>query len=594
MDITPRTLGGLALGRRIRHMGRLAQITNVFARHGLWSIAERLGIKSQLTPEQVREAESMSRASDDRPPESGAPRELGADSAPPLPPGVQEIKGLPARLRRSFEELGPAFVKLGQVLATREDVMPKEYIDELAKLHHSVAALPFATIREILARELGETKLAALDINERPLAAGSIAQVHEARLRGGPRAGERLVIKVQRPGIGEQIKVDLSLMEELAALVERFIPETQFARPTAMIQEFSRALEGELDFVREAGNITKIRRNLAAQAHVRIPEVLWEYSTARVLSQTYLDGLPAWDRDRIVGAGLSPELLVERGLGMFLRMVFVDGLFHGDLHPGNLLALPNDEVGVIDFGLCVHLGKATRENLAGLLIALVEEDFNRAVMHYLELAEPATTFDAHAFEHEVGNVVAPFIGLSLADLHAGRLFWDLARVAARHGAPMPGELVIFIKTLVSFEGIGVRLLPGFDVLKASEKFTAEIAAKLYSKDALKEQALHIARDVAQLAKHGPFQLRRLLKAALAGELTLNARSPDLERLAVSLDRSSSRLSISMIIGALIIGSSILAYAHEAGGRVMPPVGLIGFALAGLLGAYVMWSVWRGK
>ena len=591
MDLSARSLGGLAIGRRIRHMGRLAQITNVFARHGLWSIAERLGIKSQLTPEQVREAESMSRESDDRPPESGAPRELGQEMAPP---GEPEIKGLPARLRRSFEELGPAFVKLGQVLATREDVMPKEYIDELAKLHHSVAALPFAVIRDVLSRELGEAKLSQLEVNERPLAAGSIAQVHEAKLKTGPRAGERIVIKVQRPGIPEQIKVDLSLMEELAALVERFIPETQFARPTAMIQEFSRALTGELDFIREAGNVTKIRRNLASLEHVRVPEIHWEYTTARVVSQTYLEGLPAWDRDRIVAAGLNPELLVERGLGMFLRMVFVDGLFHGDLHPGNLLALPNDLVGVIDFGLCVHLGKATRENLAGLLIGLVEEDFNRAVMHYLELADPATNFDAAAFEHEVGNVVAPFIGLTLADLHTGRLFWDLARVAARHGAPMPGELVIFIKTLVSFEGIGMRLMPGFDVLKASEKFTAEIAAKLYSKEALKQQALHIARDVAQLAKHGPFQLRRLLKAALNGELELNVKSADLERLATSLDRSSSRLSISMIIGALIIGSSILAYAHEAGGKTMPPFGLIGFALAGLLGSYVIWSVWRGK
>src|SRR5690606_22111809 len=159
---------------------------------------------------------------------------------------------------------------------------------------------------------------------------------------------------------------------------------------------------------------------------------------------------------------------------------FIDGLFHGDLHPGNLLAMPDAKVGMIDFGLCVHLPKSTREHLAGLLIALIEEDFNRVVSHYVELADPLPEFDAQAFEYEIGNVIAPFIGLPLKDLNSGRLFWDLARLAAKHGAPMAQDLVIFIKTLASFEGIGARLDPGFDVLATAEKYTGDIAQKLYS------------------------------------------------------------------------------------------------------------------
>lgn len=568
----------LQIGRRFRNMGRLAQIANVFARHGLWTLAEGLGMKSALTPEQIRVAEELSR------------EEAGGDA----PMQVEEVKGLPARLRLSFEELGPAFVKMGQVLATREDLLPKEYTEELSRLHSSVMSLPFTTIRQVLDDQLGAVKLKAFaSINEKPLAAGSVAQVHEATLV----TGERVVVKVQRPGIESQIKVDLSLMEELAQLIERFVPESRVARPTAMVQEFSRAFQGELDFIREAGNIAKITRNFAKVEHIHIPKVFWHLTTGKVLTQSYVDGLPASAKDRIIGSGLSPSLLVERGLGMFLKMVFVDGLFHGDLHPGNLLALPENVVGVIDFGLCVHLGKSTREHLAGLLIGLIQEDFSRVVTHYVELSHPAASFDAVVFEHEVGNAVAPFIGLSLEDLRSGRLFWDLARVAAKHGAPMPQELVVFIKTLISFEGIGTHLDPGFDVLKTAEKFTAEIVSDIYSSENLKRQALTVAHDVGQLARHGPQQIRRLLKSALQGDLVLNVRSEDVGRLAGALERAASRLAVSVVVAALLVGSSILTFPHSGEGfhlQTMPVIGTVGFALAGLLGIYVVVSSMRGK
>jgi ubiquinone biosynthesis protein len=581
MELTSRSL---QLGRRIRHMGRLAQITNTFARHGLWSVAERLGLEKWLTPEQVREAQELSRGTGEGESESGGPG--SGDSF-----DVSQVKGMPARLRRSFEELGPAFVKLGQVLAVREDLLPREYIEELRKLHTGVAPLPFATIRQVLTDELGAERLAQFKmINEKPLAAGSIAQVHEAELQ----SGRKVVVKVQRPGIDHQIKVDLSLMTELAGLVEKFIPETRLARPVAMFEEFARALLGELDFVREGGNITKIARNFGGVAHIQLPEVVWPLTTSRVMTQSFMEGLPAWDRERLVQAGLDPSLLVERGLGMFLKMVFVDGLYHGDLHPGNILALPGNRVGVIDFGLTVHVGRSTRENLASLLLALIEEDFARVVMHYAELADPGAAFDAEGFEHEVGNAVAPFIGLSLADLRTGRLFWDVARAAAKHGAPMPQELVVFIKTLVPFEGIGTHLDPSFDVLASAEKFSSQIAAEFYSADSLKQQSLTIARDFGQLAKHAPLQIRRLLKAALEGELSLTIKSEEATRLAVALDRSSSRLAISLIVAALIVGSSIVTFERSGQGPAsVSHIGLVGFALAGLLGVYVIVSILRG-
>jgi ubiquinone biosynthesis protein len=582
----------LQLGRHIRHMGRLAQISNVFARHGLWSVAERMGLKTWLTPAQVREAQELSdQSAESESADSSAATKLPEDKNVATFVGDTQVKGLPARLRRSFEELGPAFVKLGQVLAVREDLLGADYIEELRKLHTHVAPLPYSVIQDVLKKELGPEKLALFkDINPSPLAAGSIAQVHEATLM----TGERVVIKVQRPGIGQQIKVDLSLMEELASLLERFIPETRLARPVAMMAEFKRTLLGELDFVREAGNITKIQRNFNNVDHIVIPEVFWNVSTGKVLTLTQLEGVPAWNRDKILGFGLDPSLLVERGVGMFLKMVYVDGLFHGDLHPGNLLAMPDNRVGVLDFGVAVHMSRATRENLAGLLLALVEEDYDRVVMHYAEIADPALDFNAEAFEHELGNVVAPFIGLTLEGLRTGRLFWDLARAAAKHGAPMPGDLVIFIKTLVSFEGIGTHLDPDFDIMESTQKFAHEIASEMYSPDKLKDQGMRMARDIGQLAKHAPFQIRRLLKAAIEGQLNLQISSDDLRQLSFSMDRSSSRLAISIIIAALIVGSSILTFERTSGSlSSMPLIGLVGFTMAGLLGVYVIWSVMRG-
>lgn len=589
MDAQRTTVGFGPLGRRIRHMGRLAQIANVFARHGMWSVVERLGIPTWLTPEQRRTAEELSRAED----AVSQAAEERVSSGPEDTGGIESesVHGLPARFRRSLEELGPAFVKLGQVLATREDLLGPEYIEELRKLHQNVEALPFEIIETRLKEELGPELLAQFKmIQPKPLAAGSIAQVHDAELL----TGEKVVIKVQRPGIAAQIRVDLALMETVASLLERYIPESSFIRPRIIIEEFTRALTSELDFIREGGSTTKIGANLKDMPFIHVPTIYWNLTTQRVLTMSKLEGISAWDRETMVKRGLNPTILVDRGLGAFLRMVFVDGLFHGDLHPGNILALPNDEIGILDFGMVARLSRFAREQLAGLLLSLVNEDYDRMVQHFVELSDPAPHFNIEAFQHDIGNSVAPFVGLKLRAIRSGNLLWDLAKLAARHGVPLPQELIIFLKTLLSFEGIGIRLDPDFDVVSACEKFSKDIVSDLYSSESLRRQALVVGRDVASLLRNAPLQLRRLLKSAIDGQLRFHLASDDIAKLSLALDRSSSRLAVSIIIGALFIASSILTYAR-AGEEMyhLPLFGLVGFSLAGVLGLYVLWSVFRG-
>ena len=522
-----------ALGRRVRNVGRMAQIVNVFARHGFWTFIRESGLDRWLTPDQFRNAEAESSA------ELPAERDLS----------------LPVRLRMVLEELGPAFVKLGQVLAVREDLLPPEYLAELRKLHTQVEPLPYGIIRQRLEEELGAERLADfVKINQQPLAAGSIAQVHTAELA----SGEEVAIKVQRPNIKKQIETDLQLIATLATMLEKYIPELRSIRLPTMAAELSRAMSSELDFIREAGSTSKFAMNFRNVPYVVIPEIFWGYTTPRVLTMTYLRGTSPWDKVEIQRLGLDPVLLVEQGLEMFLKMVFVDGIYHGDLHPGNLLVLPENKVGVLDFGLVVRISKSTREHLAGLLVSLASEDYEQMVQHVVELSEPSPDFNLESFQHDLANAVAPFIGLRQKAIRSGGLLFDLAKISARHGVPLPQELIIFIKTLASFEGIGLHLNPDFEIISSCEKFTAQIVKELYSPENLRDQALIIARDGAALLRHAPLQLRRLLKAALDGDLRVQIDSESVDELGAILDRSSARLALSLLAAALFVAGAMLA------------------------------------
>ena len=562
----------IPLRRQIRNVGRFAQIVNVFARHGYWTALERMEMRKVLSEDELQI------------PNSELKNQTSSDVT-----SVSKLEGIPKRFRRALEELGPAFVKLGQVLAVREDLLPKEFTDELRKLHSNVESLDFSVINQRLREELGESKLSQFsNINPAPLAAGSIAQVHAAQLSDGT----EVVIKIQRPGIKSQIETDLDLMATLAQLMERYIPEVRFIKPTTIVQALADALLTELDFVREGGSMAKMTANFTDVDHIHFPKVHWHLSTNRILTLSRMDGIPADNRERLLAAGIDVKKLLGRGLGMFMKMVFVDGFFHGDLHPGNLLAKPNDEIGLLDFGLVIRLSARTRENLAGLLLCLSREDYEGMVSYYLELADPSPTLDIKQFQHDVANAVAPFMGLSLKQTQSGALLWELARIAAKHNTPFPQDLIIFVKTMATLEGVGTRLDPDFNIMTQIEDFAGDLIADMYSPKRIQEHAMSIGRDVANLMRHAPIQTRRLLNAALEGQLKLTINSPEVIKLTRSIDRIGSRIAVAMIIAALLIGSSILTYAANPTQISIGLFGAGGFILAGVLGVYIIFSMIR--
>jgi len=562
----------IPLRRQIRNVGRLAQIVNVFARHGYWTAIERIEMRKVLSDADMQRAASESKDADHD--------DIGAQT---------KLEGIPARFRRALEELGPAFVKLGQILAVREDLLPKEFTEELCKLHSKVDTIPYSTIKQRLQDELGEVKMSQFKTIETiPLAAGSIAQVHEARLSDG----SPVVIKIQRPGIKSQIEIDLDLMAMLAQLLEKYIPEVRFFNPSALVQALSDALRSELDFVREGGSMAKMASNFREVDHIHFPKVHWHLSTNKILTLSKMEGIPVDERALLLASGIDVKKLLSRGLGMFMKMVFVDGFFHGDLHPGNLLARPNAEIALLDFGLAIRMSPRTRENLAGLLLSLAKEDYEGMVNYYLELADPSPSLDIKIFQHDVANAVAPFVGLSLKQTQNGALLWDLARIAAKHNTPFPQDMIIFVKSLATLEGVGAKLDPDFDIMSQIEEFAAELISDIYSPRRIQDQALSIGRDLASLLRYAPIQTRRLLNAALDGQLRLTIGSPDLIKLTRSVDRSGSRIAVAMIIAALLISSSILTYAAAPNQPNTGIIGVGGFVLAGILGFYIVISMLR--
>lgn len=571
------------IGRSIRHAGRLAHITNVFARNGLWSFFDAMGIRSQLTPQQIKEAEDLSST------EGADPIEGGPQSAA----DIVRSDTAPVRLRKALEELGPAFVKLGQMMATREDLLPKSFTEELSKLHQNVQPVSFETIQSILKSELSEARCSIIkSIDPTPLAAGSIGQVHCAELQ----SGRKVVIKFQRPQIAQQVEIDLSLMSVLASLLEKYIPDSRSLRPKLTVEEFSRATLAELDYVREAGNMTKVAANFAGMSYARVPDVIWELSTSKILTQEFLDGESLAERDKLLQRGFDPALLIERGLNIFMQMVFKDGMFHGDLHPGNLMALEGNRIGIIDLGLVVSLGRNARERLAGLLNALVHEDYESMVSYYLELADPGPGFQAEAFQHDLANALSPFVGLKIAEMRSGKLLWDFARIAAAHGAPMPRELIMFLRTLVGFEGVSARLDPSFDIFSSCQRFADELVRGMYSPENIQRQGILIARDLIGLGRFAPRQIRNILKSLSDGQTVFKIESEAVSEVASALDRSVSRLAVSVIIGSLLIASALMLYikAESTGSIHFPTLGLTGLVIAATLSLYVIGSIFRSR
>ncbi len=454
------------------------------------------------------------------------------------------------RLRMSFEQLGPTFVKLGQLLATRPDLIPQAFSEEFKKLHDQVQGIPFAEIEKILVTHFGAPLTDVFEsFSVEPLAAASIAQVHRARLK----SGDEVVVKVQRPGIEKSIREDLQILGTLAELAERYIPEVRIYNLGGIVAEFRRSMEFETNFIVEANNIRRFSINFADEPHIKIPKVFSEYTGRRVLVMEALDGIPLSQGEALEQQGVDPEEVLRRGLRAYMKMVYGDGLFHGDLHAGNVLLLRGNQIGLIDFGIVGRLNRKTQSAIANLFLALAEEDYDRLAYLYVDLAPFTERVDVDQFARDIRDLIAPYFGLTMKNVNLGRLMLDSTAVAARHGLILPTELVMFFKSVISLEGMGRVLIKDFDFLSASLEFAKDLVQMRLEPKRVVSDASVFARDMNSLISTLPRQLKQVLRRLNDPDFKIEVRSADLESLRRTMERGYWLQFFGLILAAVFLG-----------------------------------------
>jgi ubiquinone biosynthesis protein len=549
----------------VRDLGRVQEIASVFVRYGFGDLVRRSGMAGVL---------------------ERAGRLLHWEHAEQR----LELKP-PARLRRALQELGPTFVKLGQVLATRVDLLPPEWIAELGQLQNAVPALPWEVVRPQLLEDLGmEPEVAFARVETVPVAAASLAQAHRAWLHDGT----AVILKVRRPGIVQVVEADLRLMARLAEVVESQLPDLRRYRPVEVVRQFRASLRREMDFAAECRSAERIAANFADDDGVVVPRVYWQWTCERLNVQDFVDGIPAGDLAAVDAAGLDRSALARAGTGIVLKMLLEDGLFHADPHPGNVFFLRDGRIALIDFGMVGHLGERRRLEIARLLHGMVVQDAEAVADILLEWSAGGEVVEER-LEADTAVLVDRYRGVALKDLRMGTMLSDAAGLLRSHGLVLPPDLALVIKAFLTLEGFGRQLDPGFDMATEARPWLERVMLRRYAPSVLARRGRRGLAGMLELGAELPRDLRWLLRAVRGGRLGARIDIPTLEAFGDQVDRAASRLTMGVITAALIIGSSIVMNSVGGGARNtwLMALGVGGFVGAAAVGVWIVYSIWKG-
>ena len=549
-----------------RDMGRLNTILGVLIRHGFGDSVRRLGLADRL---------------------ERAGHVLHWDSAAHLArmePAVQ--------VRLAMEELGPTFVKLGQILAGRADLFGPEYIAEFEKLHSHVPAVSMDVLRPQLREDLGgEPEAVFAWFDTVPMAAASIAQVHRARLLDGT----EVVVKIRRPGITDTIEADLRLLARLAAVVEAEMPTLKPYRPQQLVRELARSLRQELDLASECRNAERIAANLAELPWIVVPKVHWAHTSERVNVQDFIDGVPGPSLRQLDALGLDRQLLAQRGAQAVLKMIVEDGVFHADPHPGNVFYLEGNRIAFIDFGMIGRLTPRRRDELLQLLLGLVERQPQTVADVLLDWAGDDHHLNLSALESEIEAFVDQYHGSPLAALNLGQMLADVTTILREHHLGLPSDMALLIKAFITLEGMGRGLDPEFHMTSEALPLLKKVVRARYQPKVVANRAWQTFRRTLALAEQLPHDVSRLLRNARRGRLHVGIELAHLKRVGDQIDRAANRLTMALVIAALIIGSSIVMTVQ--GGPTLlglPAFGFLGFLSAFVGGLWLVRAIWRSS
>ncbi len=489
------------------------------------------------------------------------------------------------RLRLAAESLGPTFIKFGQVVSTRPDLVPREVTRELSKLREHVppfpAALAIAEIERSLGRSIAEL-FATFD--PVPIAAGSLGQVHRATFRDGT----SLAIKVRRPGIVVEVERDLSLMFDLATLLERRIPETRIFDPVGLVIHFARTIRREMDFEREARTMDEFARQFQDEPGLVVPNAYLDHCSESVLTMLYVDGFPIDDVVAIDAAGIYRPDVAATGARVFMKMVFDQGVFHGDPHPGNVRVVPGGAICLYDFGMIGLLEPPNRDRLVDLFAAIARKDVNTAVRVLETIGDPFGPVDRTYLTADVRDFVGAYYGLPLEKIRVGRLLHDFLGILSTHHIRCPGDVMLLVRAVVALEGTGRQLDPHFNLAEHLAPFIDATIRARYEPVRLADRFLLQAGELAEVAGRLPFRLEAALDKLGRDELKVELDVSNIDRLSVELDKSSNRLSIGMVMSALVLASALLIRSAPDSQWFAIPI----FLLSSLLGLWLIYGIIR--
>ena len=556
-----------AFGRTYRHLQRYNRILQVLLKYGFSDLIGRLHIDQYL--------------------ESSWQRLGGA-----LPEATLARLSRPERLRLAFEELGPTFIKLGQLLSSRPDLLPPAYIQELARLQDKIPPVPWAEIDAVFMRECGAPAETLFpEFEHEAMAAASIGQVHRARLADG----SRVVVKVRRPGIARLINVDLEIFSHIASLMEQYLEELRGHSPTTVVEEFAESLNRELDFTLELANVQRFAQQFKGNPDIHVPEVYPELSSSCILVMEYIEGIKSSDVARLEAEGYDLELLARRGANLVMEQIFSHGFFHADPHPGNIFILPGNVVCFIDFGQMGRLSRRDQDDFTALVTSLVKRDEHEIAGGVLRTTIQLGEVDRDRLECDLVFFMDRYLYQPLEKLEAARIFQDLLTLVNRHHLSFKPSLYLMIKALCTLEGVGMMLDPHLRLFALAQPFMQRLQLERMKPGRLMEEAASLGLSYFRLLRALPDDLRSVLVQLQSGQLNIGFEHRGIMPLQVTLERITNRLVFAIVLAALIVGSSLIVLSGiPPRWHNVPVIGLFGFVLAACMGFCLLIAILKHK
>ncbi|MDI9467022.1 MAG: AarF/ABC1/UbiB kinase family protein [Bacillota bacterium] len=544
---------------KVSHLPRYREVANVLIKHGFGFVFDRFTL-IKLNHRQIKTKQQVNLRS----------------------PYVAR------HLREAFEELGPAFVKLGQLLSVRPDLLTEPYVAEFEKLQDAVPPFPYEQVVE-LCREEGliiDDLFASFE--PEPIAAASMGQVHEAYLK----TGEHVVVKIQRPNIEEQVKTDLEIMMELAKLLEKRTRWGRLYKVSEIVAELSEAIINELDFHKEARNADDFFRLYREDPTVRIPRIHWQYSTKRVLVMEYVGGIKISDLEELKKANYDPKLIASRLIDALFRQVYENRLFHADPHPGNIAVAEGEIIVFYDFGQVGVVEYQAREKYVELLIGMMRYDTDAVTKAILDIGITEKPINRDDLRSDVNQLQQKYYGMPLSQINVVEASTELINLSVKYKMRLPAELSLLSKMLMTVESIVTQLDPQISLVDLAEPYGRKVLARKMSPDQIVKVLTNVFWDYAELARSYPRHLDKIMAMLANGELKIRMEHANLRRLASRIDILSNRLSLAIILASIIIGSSLVVENSSSNilGRI--PLVELGFITALILGLFLVYSIIR--